>query len=122
MHSVKSEKPLILCVEDDKIHLSLRTAVLEQNGYSVLGVSTDIEALATLRISPILLVISDHLLGTRRGTDLAREMKKIKPLVPILLYAGGRLPEHLGSANCFLSKAEPVEMFLATVASLLNRD
>src|ERR1700756_4498336 len=50
------------------------------------------------------------------GTELAKEIKKIKPHVPILIYSG-TTPEHLGDVDCFLSKTEPVEKFLAMIRS-----
>ena len=54
------------------------------------------------------------------GTELAKEIKKIKPHVPILIYSG-TTPEHLGDVDCFLSKAEPVEKFHAMIRDLVNR-
>lgn len=66
--TVKVEKdtpavgPLILCLEDDPSYLRLRKAVLEKNGYRVIGVTTPREALSTLGSSPVSLVISDHML------------------------------------------------------------
>src|ERR1700682_6077682 len=113
MHlTIKSGKPMILCIEDNKGYLRLRRAVLEQNGYSVLGARTGLEALDMLRHSPVALVISDHMLGNTTGTDLAEEIRKIRPLVPIMLYSGA-MPEHLGEVNCFMSKMEPIEEFLS---------
>lgn len=46
------EKPLILCIEDDPIHLILRKKVLERDGYNVIGVTRKHEPLNTLRGSP----------------------------------------------------------------------
>ena len=116
----KTGPPIILCIEDNNGHLRLRQETLEQNGYSVLAATTALEALALLRRSPVSLVISDLLLGATTGTEIATQIRKIRPLIPILLYAG-LMPEHLGDVNCFLSKDEPVESFLAMVASLVAR-
>ncbi len=118
--AIKSGKPIILCIEDNEGYLGLRRAVLEQNGYSVLGATTGVEALDILRRSPVSLVISDHMLGNTSGAEIAKEIRKIKPLIPIMLYAGV-MPEHLGDVSCFLSKMEPVEEFLTMVASLISR-
>lgn len=41
-------KPVVLCIEDEPIHLLLRTKVLEKNGYTVIGVTNAAEALAAL--------------------------------------------------------------------------
>jgi CheY-like chemotaxis protein len=117
--TIKNGNPVILCIENNEVHLRLRQAVLEQNGYSVLGATTDIEALNTVRASPIALVISDHMLGKTAGTDLAKQIREIKPLVPILLYTGA-VPDDLTAASRFLDKGEPVETFLSVVASLIG--
>ncbi len=114
-------KSAILCVEDNAAQLSLRKAVLEQHGYLVLTATTSPEALEVLRKYRVALVISDHMLGGGvKSGDLAKEIRQINPLVPILLYSG-TVPEHLGEASCFLSKAEPTEVFLAMVTDLVNR-
>ena len=118
--AIKSSKPIILCIEDNKAYLRLRRAVLEQNGYSVLGATTGIEALNMLRHSPVSLVISDHMLGDTSGTELAKEIRKFKPMVPIMLYSAV-MPEHLEDENCFLSKMEPIEDFLSMIASLVRK-
>lgn len=117
--AIGSENPVILCIENNEVHLRLRRAVLEQNGYEVLGATTDIEALNILRSSTIALVISDHMLGKAVGTDLAKQIREIKPLVPILLYTG-TMPDDIAAASRFLNKGEPVETFLAVVASLIG--
>jgi CheY-like chemotaxis protein len=117
--AIKNGNPVILCIENNEGHLRLRQAVLEQNGYSVLGATTDIEALNILRSSPIALVISDHMLGKTSGIDLAKQIREIRPLVPILLYTGA-VPDDLTAASRFLNKGEPVETFLAVVASLIG--
>jgi hypothetical protein len=73
-----------------------------------------------LRKHRVALVISDHILSGVKSGDLAKDIKKINPLIPILLYSGA-VPEHLGEVSCFLSKTEPIEVFLAMVADLVNR-
>jgi CheY-like chemotaxis protein len=114
-------KPTILCVEDNAAYLQLRKAVLEQNGYAVLMARTPSQALAVLRKHRVTLVISDHILRGVKSGDMAKDIKKINPLVPILLYSGA-VPEHLGQVSCFLSKTEPTEVFLAKVADLVNQE
>ena len=121
MHtSPASGKYTILCLEDNAAYLQLRKAVLEENGYAVLTATTPMQALDILRKYRVALVISDHILGGMKGGELAKNIKKINPLVPILLYSGA-VPEHLGEVSCFLSKTEPTEVFLAMVADLVNR-
>lgn len=118
--AVKSSKSIVLCVEDNESHLRLRRAVLEKSGYSVLAAYSAADALQMLRKSSVSLVISDHMLAGLSGMELANEIRKIKPHVPIMLYSA-TVPEHLDNADCFLSKTEPVERFLAMVRDLVSR-
>src|SRR5207245_2782392 len=113
-------KPLILCVDDSETQLWLRAQVLEKNGYSVLNASTAAKALHLLRDNPICLVVSDHMLTETTGTQLAKEMKRIKPHVPVLLYSGAA-PEMMGNVDCFIQKDVSVERFLATIRDLVRR-
>ena len=55
-------RPVVLCVEDEPIHLVLRKKVLEREGYEVIGVSTLEDALTALRQAPICATIADHML------------------------------------------------------------
>jgi two-component SAPR family response regulator len=54
------------------------------------------------------------------GLELAAQMKKIKPDVPIVLYSG-RLPPTLQNIDVFINKDEPTSDFLRIVRDLLRR-
>lgn len=118
--AVNLAKPLILCVEDEPIHLTLRKKVLERDGYDVIGASTATEALKTLSESPVCAVIADHMLQGMTGTELAREMKKVKPHVPIILFSG-TTPEHLNDVDVYVNKGAPTEFFLGIVRDVVQR-
>jgi CheY-like chemotaxis protein len=113
-------KPSILCIEDDETHLRLRKAVLEKAGYGVLSASSGSEALEIFREAPVCLVLSDHMLRGTAGTELAREMKKIKPDVPIVLYSG-RVPGTMKNVDAFVSKGESVSFFLMLIREFVQR-
>ena len=116
------EKPLlVLCVDDEKPALFLRSAVLASAGYKVLTASSSGEALQIFRENSVDLVITDHLLVGATGTALARQIKELRPQVPVVILSGVvDPPEGMSAANLFLSKnAGPTEM-LAQVARLLN--
>jgi CheY-like chemotaxis protein len=113
-------KPLILCIEDEPIHLILRKKVLERDGYIVIGVTTAADALTALRESPVSAIIADHMLHGTTGTELAREMKKIKADVPIILFSG-TLPQHLNCVDVYVNKGEPTTTFLGIVREVVQR-
>jgi CheY-like chemotaxis protein len=117
---VMPESALILCVDDDRSSLELRKALLETNGFAVMATTSASQALKLFRANPVNLVVADHLLSNSTGVELAREMKRLKPTVPIVLYSG-TLPESLEHVDCFVLKSEPVADFLAFIRDLAKR-
>ena len=121
--SVTSVKlPLILCIDDADVALRVRKLLLGSEGYNVLTAGTGEEGLEIFRKNPIQLVISDHFLSGKSGTDITREMKELKPGVPILITSAAlEKPEGLEFADGFLAKCEAPEILLDTIAHLLTK-
>lgn len=113
-------KPLILCLEDNPTYLALRKKVLEREGYEVISVKTAGDAVKALREFPICVAIADHLLQGTAGAQLAREMKNIKPEVPVILFSG-TVPEHFDGVDVYLNKSEPAAKFLDIVRAVVER-
>lgn len=111
---------LILAVDDEKSGLYFRKLILEHAGYSVLSATNVEEAMQLFRSNAIDLVITDHLLGRKTGAEMASEMKRLKPSVPIVLLSGTTSNPELDGADAFLSKTEGPEDLLATVNQLLH--
>ena len=79
------------------------------------------KALALFKSSDYDLVITDHLLGRETGTSMAKEMKRLKPTVPVIVLSGATdTPEDIASADAFLCKAEGPEVPLAKVHELVT--
>ncbi|MGH9517417.1 MAG: PAS domain S-box protein [Terriglobales bacterium] len=114
---------LILAVDDESSGLHFRKLILEHAGYTVLSSTGVDEALSLFRANPVDLVVTDHLLGRETGNDMAAEMKRTKPNVPIILLSGtSSVPEPLLHADSFLSKTEGPEQLLEAVEQLLSRN
>jgi len=94
--------------------------VLERDGYNVIGVTTAADALKTLSDTPVCAVIADHMLQGTTGAELAEEMKKIKPNVPIILFSG-TAPQHLNNVDVYVNKGEPTAFFLGIVRDVVQR-
>jgi DNA-binding NtrC family response regulator len=62
--------------------------VLQRSGYTVIGATSGSQALRILHSVRIDLVLSDHFLQGERGTDVASQMKAIRPELPILILSG----------------------------------
>lgn len=111
---------MILCIEDNPVHLALRKKVLEREGYEVMGATTADEALEALREYPICAVIADHVLQGTTGVQLAREIKNLKPDVPIILFSG-TIPKSLLAIDVYVNKGEPTAKFLGIVRAVVQR-
>jgi two-component system cell cycle sensor histidine kinase/response regulator CckA len=87
---VPGGKERILLVDDEKALAEMGTQMLERLGYEVKGISNPRDALETFRQDPdrFQLVISDLTMPHMTGIQLAQELKKIKPQIPIILCSG----------------------------------
>jgi CheY-like chemotaxis protein len=113
--------PLILCIDDAEIALRVRKLLLDGAGYSVLTAKSAEDGLQLFQQYPVDLVIADHYLSAITGTEIARQMKQLKPEVPILIFsAAAEKPDGIEFADGFLSKGESPDALLDAVASLLR--
>src|SRR5207249_4193803 len=111
---------LILAVDDESSGLYFRKLILEHAGHTVISSTGVDEALTLFRANPVNIVVTDHLLGRQTGSDMAAEMKRTKPNVPIILLSGtSSIPEPLVHADAFLSKTEGPQQLLNLVQQLL---
>jgi PAS domain S-box-containing protein len=112
----------ILCIDDEAAGLRLRSTLLRQQGFTVLTAGSAEEALASYRATPVDIVVSDHLLGRQTGTEMAREMKRLRPEVPILILSGTtEIPADIAVADAFISKLDGPERLISLVRELLER-
>src|SRR5438270_659139 len=77
-------------------------------------------SLQILQENAISLVISDHLLSATTGIQLAGEIKRIRPHVPVVLHSGSPIPT-MQNVDCFIHKEESVLTFLEIIGGLMNR-
>jgi CheY-like chemotaxis protein len=120
--STAAPLPLILCIDDDDISLRVRKLLLVSVGLNVLTANSGEDGLELFKQNPIELVIADHFLTGKTGTEIAKEMKKLKPEVPILiLSAAAETIDGLEFADEFLSKGEPPQVILNTITYLLAK-
>ncbi|BBM82025.1 hybrid sensor histidine kinase/response regulator [Candidatus Uabimicrobium amorphum] len=82
--------PNILIVDDNEVVLTTLEILLVDLGYTVTTAKNGEEALKAFRENPQLfcLVITDYTMPQMKGDKLARELKKIRVDVPILLCSG----------------------------------
>ena len=112
----------VLCVDDEASGLKLRRLILERKGYLVSTAANVSEALALFKSRDFDVVVTDHLLGRETGKAMAKEMKRLKPYVPIIMFSGTTdTPEGIETADAFMSKAEGPELLFAKLYELAVR-
>jgi CheY-like chemotaxis protein len=115
-----SNTRVILCLDDDVAALALRCLVLSSAGYEVLTAADGTAALELFRRIPIDLVITDYWLPGLTGTEVAAEMKQLKPAIPIVLFSGlVEAPPGSGHTDLVITKGMPALELLREVGKLL---
>ena len=87
----------ILVVDDDDDVRIAAAAIIEELGYSVVAVDRAPEALDLIRDQRFDLVITDVMMPVMNGVELAREVKRLRPGVPVLFATGYADVEEFGS-------------------------
>ena len=125
MPAVTSPAPMtVLCVEDEDEQLGLRKMIFESAGFKFLGARSGPQALELFRVNEISAVVLDYWMSGMNGVDLATEMKRLRPNVPVVMLSGfPSLPgEGVGVVDAWLQKAhiEP-ESLIEQVHELIRR-
>ena len=102
--SIASRRPIrVLLLDDREENLILRSAILRQNGYEVLT-SMSIEE-AQKQLPQIDIAVLDYHLGAGKfGTDVAEELRRSRPQVPIIILSATLERKFGGIADMHLLK------------------
>ena len=118
----------ILLVDDEEEVVNAGKQMLEHLGYKVSATTNSPDALELFRQQPqhFDLVITDYTMPRMTGVDLAREMMKIRPDVPIILVTGfnERITENQArdmGIRAFVMKASTIRDFAEIVRRVLDK-
>ena len=115
-----AKRKRILYVEDNPAVRTIRTLMMERDGYEVITAATVAEGLQALSNAHADLAVVDYGLPDGRGDHLCRELKQRSPGLPVVLVSGS-VPEDLdASADAFLTKGEEPAELMRTIARLLG--
>jgi CheY-like chemotaxis protein len=128
---VREQRPVILLLEDHEQARFVIRAVLEGAGYGVIDATNEDDAMAICgRVDQrIDAMVSDVILSSARGTDVAQSIKSLRPALPILFVSGFGMDDlvsrgllesdHLPSGRVsFLQKPFLPQTLLGTVERL----
>jgi CheY-like chemotaxis protein len=84
--------PAVLVVDDDRMMRALLTRILETEGWRVYSAADGVEALDLLTGSAVVdIVVTDVMMPRMDGRELAAELGKRFPRLPVLLISGAHL-------------------------------
>lgn len=125
--SIESIANTILLVVEDNSMRSFLQELLVSQGYTVIAKASPSEALETFLVNPQAfdLVINDHLMTQQTGLDLAQEMRRLRPDLPVAMTTGnpnGLNPNELKRSGVAAVFEKPIKahLVLAKVKGLLG--
>ncbi len=112
----------VLCVDDELVGLSVRRLLLERQGYKVLTAQGGLEAIAVFQQHAVDLVILDYSMPGMNGGDVALELRRHKPEIPIVLLSAYVNPpdEVVSRVDHYLVKGDGPPVLLEKIAGLLH--
>jgi CheY-like chemotaxis protein len=110
----------ILCIDDDAMKLLLRKTLLQSVGYSVITASTGLDALTLFQQWPVAAVVVDFQMPEMNGAEVAAEMKRLRPEVPIIMLSAHAdlTADHLKRTDAYLLKADDPSALFDTLTKL----
>lgn len=113
----------ILCIDDDKLGLTVRKLILESEGYDVTLATAGQEGLELMSGSNFDLVLLDHSMPGMGGGEVARQIRRHYPATPIIfLSAYVTLPEEdKRLVDAYVTKGESTSTLLRLVRELIER-
>jgi CheY-like chemotaxis protein len=119
---LSDSKAVILCVDDEPNSLVLRKLVLQKAGYEVITANCAAHALEVLNSRQVNLVLSDQLMPGQTGIELAHQIKKRWPSLPVIIISGvNELPPDAAIADLFMSKVEGPVMMCQNINDVLTK-
>ncbi len=114
----------VVCVDDDPLMLLMMQGLLQRSGYRVSCHEDPQEALAALRADPggADLVVSDYNMPGLSGLDLARELRRLRPGLPVVISTGFLSEDvHAAAAKIGVSALLQKEYTLERLPGIVQR-
>jgi CheY-like chemotaxis protein len=120
-HSPGNGPKWILSVDDDPGILGSRQLLQQGAGFAVLSAADGEQALDLFTANCVDLVLLDYLMPGMNGGAVAEEMKRRKPLIPVVMVSASWIEEDLSHCvNCFIPKGQGPAFLLERVAQILS--
>jgi CheY-like chemotaxis protein len=122
LHHPVSVPSVILCVDSESTGLWARCLLLSIAGYNVLTAVNVADALTIVQRNRVDLVMTGNFSSDPTGAQVASQMKRLKPAVPVALLTGSRESSREAErADLLLTDGMDPAEFLAEIGKLLSK-
>jgi CheY-like chemotaxis protein len=111
----------VLCVDDSENMLIICRAMLEASGYEVFTASNGKAGLEVLKQHSIDVAVIDNQMPGMTGAELAREIKRERNDLPVLMFSDSGAEPASTAIDLFLNKKSGPRALSDAVASLLAK-
>ena len=114
------QSAVLLCIDDNEDVLECEKSFLETFGYTVLTAASGGKGLELASKYSVDVVILDYFMPEMNGQEVALEMRRLKPLAPIILLTGAvDIPEQtLNLVDALIAKDRLASQLLPAIAQL----
>jgi|ERR1022692_1884566 CheY-like chemotaxis protein len=114
----------ILCIDDDDGMLRHQRALLERRGYKVLTAASALQGLQIAAACAVAAVIVDYHMPEMNGHEVATEIKRLRPTVPVVMVSSDdEIPELASSVvDAFVSKNEAPSRLLPVITRICGEN
>ena len=116
----KLKRAVLLCIDDSEDMLECEKSFLESFGYIVLTAASGDKGLELASMHSVDVVILDYFMPEMNGEEVAIEMRRVRPLAPIILLTGAAdVPDRaLKLVDAMVAKDRLARELLPTIAQL----
>jgi CheY-like chemotaxis protein len=112
----------ILCIDDDEAILRYVKMLLERSGYAVITAASAQQGLRLVTMCDCDAVLVDYEMPVMNGSEVAFEIKRIRPELMVIMLSGSEVPTHaMGLVDAFVPKLEASRELLPMIAELCSR-
>jgi CheY-like chemotaxis protein len=114
------QNTVLLCIDDNEDVLECEKSLLESFGYTVLTAASGGKGLELASQYSVDVVILDYVMPEMNGQEVALEMRRLKPLAPIILLTGAvDIPRQtLNLVDALIVKDRLASQLLPTIKQL----
>jgi len=114
------KRAVLLCIDDCEDMLECEKSFLESFGYTVLTAASGGKGLELASRHSVDVVIVDYFMPEMNGEEVAIEMRRVRPLAPIILLTGAvAVPRQtLKFVDALVAKDRLARELLPTIAQL----